>query len=68
MKSISGKEFARLLQRRGWRLVRVKGSHHLFKHPDFREHIALPIHGNDDLKIGALKALMKVAKIEEHEL
>lgn len=68
MKSVSGKEFARILQRKGWRLIRVKRSHHLFRHPDFREHIALPIHGNQDLKIGALKSLMKVVGIDEHDL
>ena len=68
MKSISGKQFARILQRRGWHLLRVRGSHHLFKHPDVREHIALPIHGNEDMKIGALRTLMKIAGIEEHDL
>ncbi|MDO8810680.1 MAG: type II toxin-antitoxin system HicA family toxin [Gallionella sp.] len=28
MKAISGKDLARLLERRGWELLRVNGSHH----------------------------------------
>jgi len=28
MKAVSGKEFAKLLERHGWSLLRVQGSHH----------------------------------------
>lgn len=30
MKSVSGREFARLVERRGWKLLRISGSHHIF--------------------------------------
>jgi predicted RNA binding protein YcfA (HicA-like mRNA interferase family) len=30
MKSLSGKELARLLEERGWELRRVHGSHHIY--------------------------------------
>jgi predicted RNA binding protein YcfA (HicA-like mRNA interferase family) len=30
MKSISGRDFARLIERRGWRLLRISGSHHIY--------------------------------------
>jgi predicted RNA binding protein YcfA (HicA-like mRNA interferase family) len=33
MKSISGKKFAKLLERNGWNLLRVNGSHHIFGKP-----------------------------------
>jgi len=29
MKAVSGKEFAKTLERRGWSLLRVQGSHHI---------------------------------------
>ncbi|WP_287221728.1 type II toxin-antitoxin system HicA family toxin [Mesorhizobium sp.] len=29
MKSISGKELARAIERQGWKLLRVAGSHHI---------------------------------------
>ena len=68
MKSVSGKDFARLLQRKGWQLARVSGSHHIFKMAGRREHISLPIHGNQSLKPGLLRHFMEIADIEESEL
>ncbi len=68
MKSISGRDFARLLQRKGWQLARINGSHHIFTYPGRRERLVVPIHGNQSLKIGLLRNQMKIAGIEEHEL
>ncbi|MDD5035430.1 MAG: type II toxin-antitoxin system HicA family toxin [Methylococcaceae bacterium] len=68
MKSISGKAFARLLERRGWKLIRVSGSHHVYMKAGSPARISLPIHGNEDLKLGLLKHFMKVAGISENEL
>ena len=67
MKSISGKQFAKTLEKQGWQLVRVNGSHHVYMKPGSSARISLPIHGNDDLKIGLLKHLMKVAGIAESD-
>lgn len=33
-----------------------------------KERISVPLHGNKDLKIGMLKAIMKIAEINENEL
>jgi predicted RNA binding protein YcfA (HicA-like mRNA interferase family) len=30
MKSISGKEFAKVLEQNGWILLRIQGSHHIY--------------------------------------
>lgn len=68
MKSISGKEFARLLEKKGWQLKRIKGSHHVYVKPGNPARISVPIHGNQPLKIGLLKHLMKLAEIEDGEL
>lgn len=68
MKSISGKEFARLLEKKGWLLKRIKGSHHVYVKPGNPARISVPIHGNQALKIGLLKHLMKLAEIEDGEL
>ena len=67
MKSISGKQFAKTLEKQGLQLVRVNGSHHVYMKPGSSARISLPIHGNDDLKIGLLKHLMKVAGIAESD-
>jgi predicted RNA binding protein YcfA (HicA-like mRNA interferase family) len=68
VKSVSGKDFARLLEKKGWDWHRTKGSHHIFAKAGSPARISVPIHGNIPLKIGLLKHLMKVAGIDESEL
>ena len=68
MKSISGKEFARLLEKKGWELKHVKGSHHVYMKEGNPARISVPIHGNKPLKIGLMKHLLKIAGIKEEEL
>lgn len=68
MKQVSGKELARAVQKKGWTFARVKGSHHIFVMTGRRERIVIPIHGNQPLKIGLLKSLMKIAEINETDI
>jgi predicted RNA binding protein YcfA (HicA-like mRNA interferase family) len=67
MKSISGKKFAKLLERHGWILLRVNGSHHIYGKPGNVQKISVPIHGNKTLKTGLLKHFLKVSGISEEE-
>jgi len=68
LKTVSGKEFARLLEKHGWQLKRVSGSHHVYATPGNPSRISVPIHGNTPLKIGLLKHFLKVSGIPEDEL
>jgi predicted RNA binding protein YcfA (HicA-like mRNA interferase family) len=68
MKSVSGREFARLIERRGWRLLRINGSHHVYGREGSIVRLTVPIHGNTALKSGLLHHLMKLANIREDEL
>ncbi len=68
MKSVSGRELARLVERRGWRLLRVHGSHHIYGKAGSVVRLSIPIHGNRPLKIGLLRHLLKMAEIDESEL
>ena len=68
MKQVSGRELARVVQRRGWILARIQGSHHVFTMPGRRERIVIPIHGNQPLKQGLLRSLMKIAGLREDDL
>jgi predicted RNA binding protein YcfA (HicA-like mRNA interferase family) len=52
VKQVSGKALARAVQRKGWSLARISGSHHIFVLAGRRERIVIPIHGNRSLKIG----------------
>ncbi|WP_288739529.1 type II toxin-antitoxin system HicA family toxin [uncultured Rheinheimera sp.] len=44
----------------GWVLVRVKGSHHQFKHPNHKLPVTVP-HPKKDLGLGLVKAIRKQA-------
>ena len=68
MKQVSGKEFARLLERKGWRLLRVAGSHHIFGKDGSIVRLSVPIHANQPLKTGLMRHLMKLAAIAEDDL
>jgi predicted RNA binding protein YcfA (HicA-like mRNA interferase family) len=68
LKQVSGRDLARLVQQRGWILARVHGSHHIFTKSGRRERIVIPIHGNQSLKIGLLRSLMKIAGLNESDL
>jgi predicted RNA binding protein YcfA (HicA-like mRNA interferase family) len=60
VKSVSGKYFARLLESQGWHLIRITGSHHVYMKSGNPSRISIPIHGNQDLKLGLLKHFMIV--------
>jgi predicted RNA binding protein YcfA (HicA-like mRNA interferase family) len=68
VKQVTGRDFARALQRRGWQLVRIKGRHHIFLKDGRQERIVVPIHGAQPLKVGLLKAQMKIAGLTEADL
>ena len=68
MKQVTGRELARIIQRRGWTLARIQGSHHVFTMVGRRERIVIPIHGNQPLKQGLLRSLMKIAGLKEDDL
>ncbi len=65
MKAVSGREFARIVERHGWRLLRIKGSHHIYGKQGSTVRLSIPIHGNRPLKQGLQRHLMKQAGLEE---
>ena len=68
MKPISGKKFEKLLKSKGWQLLRVHGSHHIYGNEGSNVRLSVPIHGNKPLKAGLLSHLAKMAGITEEEM
>lgn len=68
MRALSGRNFARLVERHGWTLLRVKGSHHIYGKPGSVVRLSIPTHGNRPLKLGLLRHLVKLAEIPDEEL
>ena len=68
MKSISGRDFARIVERRGWTLLRVNGSHHVYGKGGSVVRLSIPILGNKPLKTGLLRHLVKLAELSDDDL
>jgi predicted RNA binding protein YcfA (HicA-like mRNA interferase family) len=68
MKAVSGKDFCKLLEKQGWSLLRIQGSHHIYGKAGVNVRLTVPVHGNQTLKIGLQKHLMKQAGITENDL
>lgn len=52
------------LQRAGWKLDRVRGSHHVFKHPARAGHVVVP-HPKKELGRGLVQAVRHQTGIGE---
>jgi predicted RNA binding protein YcfA (HicA-like mRNA interferase family) len=68
MKSVTGRELARLLEKHGWALLRIHGSHHVYGKPGSVVRISVPIHGSRPIKTGLLKHLLKLAGLPERSV
>ncbi|MEA2694886.1 MAG: hypothetical protein QOJ16_4273 [Acidobacteriota bacterium] len=61
MRPLTGKELCSLLERHGWSLLRINGSHHVYGKPGSPVRLSVPVHGNQALKIGLQRHLLKQA-------
>ena len=68
MRPLAGRELCRLLERAGWRLLRVRGSHHVYGKAGERARLSVPVHGNEKLKVGLQARLLKLAGIEDNDV
>ncbi|MBW4673563.1 MAG: type II toxin-antitoxin system HicA family toxin [Desmonostoc geniculatum HA4340-LM1] len=68
MKSISSKQLCKIVEQKGWVLRRITGSHHIYENPEQEQILSLPVDRNQDLKVGTLKTLMKIAQLSEDDL
>jgi predicted RNA binding protein YcfA (HicA-like mRNA interferase family) len=67
MKSVSGRDFVRMIERRGWTLLRVSGSHHIYGKSGSIVRLSVPIHGSKPLKTGLLRHLAKLAELSDED-
>jgi predicted RNA binding protein YcfA (HicA-like mRNA interferase family) len=68
MKPLTGRAFGRLLERHGWSLLRVSGSHHVCGKSGRIERLSVPIHGNKELKRGLQSHLAKLAGLTPDDI
>ena len=63
MRIMNSADIVRQLERAGWVLRGVKGSHHIYTHPDKPGHISVP-HPKKDLGAGLAHKLLKQAGLK----
>lgn len=56
--ALSGKSLIRILEKLGFVVVRINGSHHRLEHSDGRK-TTVPVHQNQDLPKGLLRKIIK---------
>ncbi|MGC9020364.1 MAG: type II toxin-antitoxin system HicA family toxin [Candidatus Methanodesulfokora sp.] len=57
----------KILERHGFVLDRVKGSHHIYYNPLSKRRVVIPVH-KEDLPRGTLHEILKQAGIDRREL
>lgn len=67
MRSMTGRELVRLVERHGWTLLRISGSHHIYGKPGSVVRLSIPIHGSKPLKTGLLRHLLKSSDVPPSE-
>jgi predicted RNA binding protein YcfA (HicA-like mRNA interferase family) len=67
MKRVSGKDLARVLERKGWVRTRTRGSHRRYEkqgHPP----LTVPVHGKKILKPKTQQNIMRHAELTDEDL
>lgn len=68
MTPLTGKQLSKLLERHGWSLLRVHGSHHIYGKAGTPVRLSIPVHANQPLKVGLFRHLLKAAGLTEGDL
>jgi predicted RNA binding protein YcfA (HicA-like mRNA interferase family) len=61
--AVTGAEAIKAFERVGFRLVRVRGSHHVMKREGHAFLVVVPVHGHQDIPSGTLRSLIDDAGI-----
>ena len=55
--SLSGERIVRALEKAGFKVARIAGSHHIMRHPDGRG-TTVPVHPGRDVAKGTLRGIL----------
>ena len=61
------KEVIKKIEKDGWYLVRIKGSHRQYKHPNKKGLVTISGHLRDDLAKGTLNSILKQSGLKEEK-
>lgn len=64
---ISGKDVIRAFCKTGYFLDRIRGSHHILKHPEKRARLSIPVHKGRVVGVGLLRSQIAAAGLTVEE-
>jgi predicted RNA binding protein YcfA (HicA-like mRNA interferase family) len=64
--AIPGAKVVRALERAGFTVVRISGSHHVMRHPDGRT-VVVPVHASRDMPKGTLRNILAIVGMTAEE-
>ena len=64
---LPGTEVVKALERAGFSVVRVNGSHHVMRHADSRT-VVVPVHAGRDIPKGTLRNILGIIGMSVEEL
>jgi predicted RNA binding protein YcfA (HicA-like mRNA interferase family) len=62
--TVKSADLIKLLVSNGWKVVRVRGSHHQFSHPDKPGNVVTVPHPRKDLGVGLVHMIKKQAGVD----
>ncbi len=65
--SLTPQKIIKAFEKNGFVLDRIKGSHHIYYHPETKRRVVVPLH-KKDLPRGTLLEILKQAGISKEEL
>lgn len=65
--SLTPQKLIKILEKKGFVVDRIKGSHHVYYHPETKRRVVVPLHKRD-LPKGTLLEILKQADITKEEL
>jgi predicted RNA binding protein YcfA (HicA-like mRNA interferase family) len=65
--AVTGKQLVKILEGRGWYVKRIRGSHHVMRHPSIPDALPVPVHANTAIKRGTLGNILRTAGISREE-
>ncbi len=63
----SGKALIDALSKVGFRLVRIRGSHHYVRHPDGRAMV-VPVHAGETIGPGLMKQILHDCELQREDI
>ena len=65
--AVTGTQLIKALNKLGFVVIRVKGSHHFLRHPDGRCTV-VPVHRGETIGRGLLAQILRDCELTRHEL